>query len=308
MMHFLTANEILKFARCSKELKAMADDDFAWRHAVLVCSTKQLTHPPFTAATTLAARCASVALVLNGPLPKSWHFNPPAEAQATVRLLTTQVRTIYAAYSTEVPFGDWSSLFALGGFGPQIRCMDLTSERPLVPTAQVLRFIVQLPRLETLRLANYAEQFIGTETDPQHWSALIKAPALTELFVRDTHRSMEPIAHCLKLCTLSMQLPKDSPQLVMERFASASVSCGQRLESLSIDFGFNTQPFGVPVVLARAGEFVRACFAMPALVTLTLSNHALAEKQVQSLGDSLPPHIRHEGSRTTIQFRKLMHL
>lgn len=317
IMHFLTTNEILKFSRCNQALRAMADDPFAWRHAVLMCSTKQLAHSPSKAVHVLAARCASVTLVLNGPLPKIWHRNPPAEVLPTLRLLTTKVREIRVA--TDLPFGDWSSLFSIAGFGSHIRCIDMTSadERPPLPSTQVLQLIVHLPGLETLRSADHASHLVGSVA-VRHWTLLAQAPALTELSIRDTHRSMEPIAHCRKLRKLAMKLPCGSyccsvfhststatPQQLMERFCSASLTSGQRLETLSIDFPTRAYPFGGPVDPARAVEFVATCFSMPALASLTVTNHTLEEEHLQSLAELLPPHIKHEGDATLIRFRMM---
>lgn len=150
-----------------------------------------------------------------------------------------------------------------------------------------------------------------THVDLQLYNGITQLPSITELSIRDKLRSMTPLARCVKLRTLSMQLPSDQ-QIMMEQFTSTSLASGQRLETLSVDLCFRTHLFGYSAeaatgIVARHVEFIQACFALPSLTKLTLINHTMSGKSLQLFGELLPPQIKYvEGNHSTVRMLRVM--
>ena len=149
VMHFLTANAIVRFAQCSQTLRSMANDPYAWRHAVLVCTTQQLMQSPLLIdASGIASRCASVSLDLDASVPESWFLDPPLEAQPIVQLLTAKLSEVRMTFGHCMPIGRWIPVISLA---EQIRRMQMICT--LQPSGGLLREIFRrMTQLDTLCL------------------------------------------------------------------------------------------------------------------------------------------------------------
>ena len=244
VMQGLTAQEILKLARCSRFLFHAADKPFAWQHTRLCVRTKP--EPPVALPRRILGWCQRMLsrqlhsrhLPIEPPLPQlvrhakvvircCWQ----ADVDSHLAILAIASR-VPAVYELDCDLVEPDNLALILGSPSmqQLQVLRLSSgwrdyERIKPTTAMA---IAQLPHLHTLYL-------LGSGDD-SGLAFLSQAPALTTLHIQDAfnRRSslLTQVAACSKLVNLSILWPSLYGSDWLKFFARPRI---QQLRSLKLD-------------------------------------------------------------------------
>jgi hypothetical protein len=260
IMQQMECKELLAFARCNSKLMHVAESPFAWRHATLRLNLAQTTAAGATAPSRLLRHARTFVHWTSSSFPL------PSAAIDALQASNLSLHELDASGCARIEPLQWARILAL----PQaqhlrlvrLHQMRIQGEEGVV---DMIRALVALPRLHTLRLMHLA--------DARLWSPLLpSAPALTSLDIGDSFLPEESVMMDVAKCDELKHLALHSPSLYGERFLAffTSPSIMRALESLSLhSFFCGPVPFAgcasVPPV-----DYAAAFASLRSLHTLTL--------------------------------------
>ena len=215
VMQGLTAQEILKLARCSRYLLHAADAPFAWRYARFCFGGNKPVLPPPTVALPrrilgwcqrilLTRKTKTLRLLRHTRVTLSWHAN--IDSYRGVLAIASRVPAIHEInaswYYGSYDLKHMSLVLSLPST-QHLRVLSVCDN--LLPA--ITKAIVQLPHLHTLRLMNSSYSNVsGPDLE-----LLYQASALTSLHFQDSpshhHSQLVHVAACSKLRDLSVSRP-----------------------------------------------------------------------------------------------------
>jgi len=219
VMQGLTAQEILKLARCSRFLLHAADAPFAWHYARLCLDAKPtFPLPKISLPKRIIGWCKKTLVTQKPPLdaPRlSRHAKVMIKWQRQlgsrlgVLAISSRVAAVYELDALWCYYGydptDMSLLLRLSSM-QQLRVLSVYYDTEICP--DVMKTIVELPYLHTLSLPE-----ASSRPDYSGIDLLSQAPELTSLHFQDTFfnenssQLIDHVAACSKLRDLSVVRP-----------------------------------------------------------------------------------------------------